>query len=63
MLFGGLEVVNFQSKGNSHLREQSRDVKFCCPDISVANYEPAATPRGFTLPRMNSMMESIGVPG
>src|SRR5580700_7471191 len=24
---------------------------------------PAVTPRGFTLPRMNSMIESIGVPG
>ena len=33
-----------------------------CKFLVDASY-PAVTPRGFTLARMNSMMESIGVPG
>ena len=31
--------------------------------VSLVDYVVAGTPRGFTLPRMNSMMESMGVPG
>ena len=40
--------------------ESEREFAFV---FHVEHSYPAATPRGFTLLRMKSMMESIGVPG
>src|SRR5271165_6539768 len=47
----------------SYKSEREFAFVFHVEQIQVGLGYPAATPRGLTLPRMNSMMESIGVPG